>query len=34
VLNILSETNMLGCKQVNSPMDANSKMLQDRGAFR
>ncbi|RVW21529.1 Retrovirus-related Pol polyprotein from transposon TNT 1-94 [Vitis vinifera] len=33
-LDILEETGMLDCKPVDTPMDPNVKLVQDRGAFR
>jgi len=31
LLNLLSETGMLGCMSINSPMDVNTKLLLDQG---
>ena len=32
ILDLLSETEMLECKNINSPMDVNTKLLPNQGA--
>ena len=33
ILDLLSETGMLGCKSIDSPMDTNTKLLPDQMSF-